>query len=97
MAVQKSTEPVKSADCQIHDKDSMLFASTAVTNGACTAIVNSTGMSTEIGKIQAQITAAAQEEEDTPLKKKLNAFGEALAQVIPPLTVSQHYNGHSTD
>lgn len=68
-------------ECQLHDKECMLFASTAITNGGCTAVVNSTGMATEIGKIQAQIQEAAEEEEDTPLKKKLNAFGETLAQV----------------
>eukprot|EP00955_Chlamydomonas_euryale_P007285 77239-Chlamydomonas_euryale.AAC.6 len=39
-------------------------------------------MNTEIGAIQSQIQEAAGEESDTPLKKKLNEFGEALAQVI---------------
>jgi Ca2+-transporting ATPase len=38
-------------------------------------------MATEIGQIQAQITEASSEEDDTPLKKKLDAFGELLAQV----------------
>lgn len=37
-------------------------------------------MSTEIGAIQRQIADAA--EEDTPLKKKLDAFGEGLAAII---------------
>jgi len=39
-------------------------------------------MSTEIGAIQRQIADAAEEEEDTPLKKKLDAFGEGLAAII---------------
>lgn len=39
-------------------------------------------MNTEIGAIQQQIAAAAEEEEDTPLKKKLDAFGEGLAAII---------------
>ena len=39
-------------------------------------------MSTEIGAIQRQIAEAAGEEEDTPLKKKLDAFGEGLAAII---------------
>lgn len=81
MAARKGAEQVPEEECQLHDKECMLFASTAITNGGCTAIVNSTGMATEIGKIQAQIQEAAEEEEDTPLKKKLNAFGETLAQV----------------
>lgn len=59
----------------------MLFAATAIANGACQGIVNAIGMSTEVGAIQQQITDAAAEEEDTPLKKKLDIFGERLAQV----------------
>jgi Ca2+-transporting ATPase len=35
-------------------------------------------MRTEIGKIQAQIQAASEEEEDTPLKQKLDRFGDQL-------------------
>lgn len=62
-------------------QDNMLFAGTAVANGSCLGIVNAIGMSTEVGKIQQQITEAAAEEEDTPLKKKLDVFGERLAQV----------------
>ena len=62
-------------------KECMLFAGTAISNGSCTGIVNDIGMSTEIGKIQAQITDAANEEEDSPLKKKLDEFGELLAKV----------------
>ena len=60
----------------------MLFAGTAVANGSCKGIVNAIGMATEVGKIQQQITEAAAEEEDTPLKKKLDVFGERLAQAM---------------
>lgn len=38
----------------------MLFGGTAVSQGSCIAIVTDIGMTTEIGKIQAQIQAAAQ-------------------------------------
>ena len=62
----------------------MLFAGTAVANGSCKGIVNAIGMATEVGKIQQQITEAAAEEEDTPLKKKLDVFGERLAQAMLP-------------
>ena len=82
VAVLKQTEPAGAEDCEIQAKDSMLFAGTAVANGACVAVVNSIGMATEIGKIQASIQEAKEEEEDTPLKKKLDEFGELLTQVI---------------
>jgi len=62
----------------------MLFAATAIANGSGLALVNSIGMATEIGKIQSQIQEAAKEEDDTPLKKKLDEFGEALAKVRQP-------------
>ena len=67
--------------CELQSKENMLFAATAVANGSGVAVVNSIGMATEIGKIQSQIQAAAKEEDDTPLKKKLDEFGEALAKV----------------
>ena len=72
----------------------MLFAATAVANGSCRGIVNAIGMDTEVGKIQQQITEAAAEEEDTPLKKKLDVFGERLAQVwtVPASLVRQGYS-----
>ena len=41
-----------------------------------------TGMSTEIGKIQANVQAAAEDDEKTPLGQKIDAFGEMLAKVI---------------
>ena len=62
-------------------KECMLFAGTAVANGAGTGVVTSIAMDTEIGKIQSQITEASKEEEDTPLKQKLDEFGELLAKV----------------
>jgi Ca2+-transporting ATPase len=59
----------------------MLFAGTAVSSGSGIGVVTSIGMQTEIGKIQSQIAAASEEEEDTPLKQKLDEFGELLAKV----------------
>lgn len=62
-------------------KECMLFAGTAVANGSGLGVVTATGMATEIGKIQSQIAAASAEEDDTPLKQKLDEFGELLAKV----------------
>ncbi|KAK6142219.1 hypothetical protein DH2020_000016 [Rehmannia glutinosa] len=58
------------------------FAGTTVVNGNCICLVTQTGMNTEIGKVHSQIHEAAQSEDDTPLKKKLNEFGEVLTAII---------------
>jgi len=65
----------------VQAKECMLFAGTAIASGSGIGIVTSIGMKTEIGKIQSQIAAASQEEESTPLKQKLDEFGELLAKV----------------
>ncbi|EFJ40103.1 hypothetical protein VOLCADRAFT_84661 [Volvox carteri f. nagariensis] len=87
VAVNKSTDPVADPNCELQAKECMVFAGTAIANGSCTAVVTSIGMATEIGKIQAQISEAAKEDDDTPLKKKLNEFGEMLAKVIAAICV----------
>eukprot|EP00892_Ulva_mutabilis_P001770 jgi/Ulvmu1/11594/UM079_0038.1 len=82
MAVIKSEDPVAQAQCELQLKDNMLFSSTAIANGSCTAVITTTGMQTEVGNIHADIQAASEEDSDTPLKRKLNAFGELLALII---------------
>ena len=72
----------------------MLFAATAISNGSGRAVVNSIGMATEIGKIQSQIQEAAKEEDDTPLKKKLDEFGEMLAKVSLNPMLCAYVNQH---
>lgn len=75
-ALPKDTENV------IQAKTNMLFAATIVVNGMGRGIVTSTGMDTEIGQIQKSVQEAAEEEESTPLKQKLDEFGELLSKVI---------------
>ncbi|PKI54895.1 hypothetical protein CRG98_024726 [Punica granatum] len=82
MPVLKGTDPVTLDDCELQCKENMVFASTVVVNGSCICVVVSTGMSTEIGKIQKQIHEASLEESDTPLKKKLDEFGGRLTTAI---------------
>ncbi|KAG8466864.1 hypothetical protein KFE25_008243 [Diacronema lutheri] len=79
--VQKVTDPV-SPDARIQAKINMAFAGTTVSNGTFVALVVATGMRTEIGKIQKDVQAAAEDEEKTPLGQKLDAFGEMLTKVI---------------
>ncbi|CAN6466082.1 unnamed protein product [Victoria cruziana] len=82
MPVIKTVNPVFMEDCELQAKECMVFAGTTVVNGSCLCVVVSTGMKTEIGKIQTQIHEASLEEQDTPLKKKLDEFGEKLTLVI---------------
>ncbi|KAG0473709.1 hypothetical protein HPP92_015566 [Vanilla planifolia] len=81
-AVNKTSHKVCSEDTDIQGKECMVFAGTTVVNGSCVCLVTQIGMNTEIGKIHSQIHEASQNEEDTPLKKKLNEFGEVLTALI---------------
>ncbi|KAE8772449.1 calcium-transporting ATPase 4, endoplasmic reticulum-type-like [Hordeum vulgare] len=81
-SVNKTAHAVPADDADIHAKDCMVFAGTTVVNGSAVFLVVHTGMATEIGKIHSQIHEALQEDDDTPLKKKLNEFGEALTKII---------------
>ncbi|CBI16213.3 unnamed protein product, partial [Vitis vinifera] len=80
-AVNKTTKVVPE-DSDIQGKKCMVFAGTTVVNGNGICLVTETGMNTEIGKVHLQIHEASQSEEDTPLKKKLNEFGELLTAII---------------
>lgn len=80
-AINKTIKAV-CEDSDIQGKKCMVFAGTVVVTGACICLVTQIGMDTEIGKVHEQIHIAAQSEEDTPLKKKLNEFGEVLTMII---------------
>lgn len=82
MPVLKGTCPVLMDDCELQAKENMVFAGTTVVNGSCVGIVTEIGMNSEIGKIQRQIHEASLEESDTPLKKKLDEFGNRLTSAI---------------
>ncbi|MFT7615897.1 MAG: Ca2+-transporting ATPase [Candidatus Woesearchaeota archaeon] len=73
--VNKHIEAVRS-DATIADQRNMLFSCTAVTKGKGIAVVTSTGMQTQIGKIAGLI--AAQPNEETPLQKKLDKLGSII-------------------
>jgi len=60
----------------------MLFSSTVISSGNATGIVAYTGMKTAIGSVHSVVQAAKEDEEDTPLKKKIDQFGDLLAKVI---------------
>ncbi|CAA7389554.1 unnamed protein product [Spirodela intermedia] len=81
-AVNKTHHKIDTEDMDIQGKECMVFAGTTVVNGTCICLVTQTGMNTEIGKVHSQIHEASQDDVETPLKKKLNEFGESLTVII---------------
>ena len=58
------------------DRKNMIFSSTTVMAGNCTAVVTETGMSTQVGKIAHLL--ANEEAPQTPLQQRLGKIGKAL-------------------
>ena len=73
--VEKTTDPIDQ-DVVIGDQTNMVFSSTVVTYGRGEAIVTSTGMKNEVGKIAGMLNAS--EKELTPLQVKLNEIGKTI-------------------
>jgi len=76
---------VKDDKAVLQDQVNMLFSGTTVVTGRAKAVVVLTGSNTAIGDIHESITA--QISEPTPLKQKLNDFGDSLAKVITVICI----------
>jgi len=74
-----------SEEAAISERRNMVFTATHVVYGRGKALVTSTGMGTEFGKI-AEMVQTAQEEE-TPLQKKLDKFAKKIAKVVVAVVV----------
>lgn len=76
---------IKDDGAVLQDQINMLFSGTTVVTGRAKALVVLTGPHTAIGDIHESITA--QISEPTPLKQKLDDFGDTLAKAITVICV----------
>lgn len=85
-SVSKDAQVVVSDEKSVkQDQVNMLFSGTTVVTGRAKAVVVLTGANTAIGDIHESISA--QISEPTPLKQKLNDFGDSLAKVITVICI----------
>ena len=95
-SVGKDTKAISDSGAVKQDQINMLFSGTTVVTGHANAVVVLTGGLTAIGDIHESITS--QLSEPTPLKEKLNDFGDMLAKVITGICILvwliniQHFN-----
>jgi len=75
LPVSKDIAPL-SEDVRVSDRKNMVFTGTTVSYGRGKAVVTSTGMHTELGKIAEEVTAV--ETEKTPLEKRTHEIGKWL-------------------
>ena len=81
--VRKTIEPAKEENTlHVSEMKNLLFSGTLVVQGNGIGVVIATGQKTQIGVIQKEVISAKEEGNETPLRKKLNEFGDKLAKVI---------------
>lgn len=78
-AVRKDAATLQDESTSIADRTNMLFMGTSVVEGKAQAVVTSTGMQTELGRIAGMIQQIP--EESTPLQRKLDLLGKQLVIV----------------
>lgn len=78
-AVMKVADTLPDASLPIGDRINMLWMGTTITSGRGAALVTSTGMRTELGRIAGLLQSVGTEW--TPLQKRLDRLGKILAVV----------------
>lgn len=72
----KDASATLDASCSLGDRKNMIYSSTTVMAGNCTAIVTETGMNTKVGRIAGLL--AEENAPQTPLQQRLGKVGKAL-------------------
>lgn len=75
--VEKNIDPIDRENLGIGDRHNMVYMGTVTTFGRGQAVVTTTGMNTELGKIADMIQTVG--DERTPLQKRLDQLGKGLA------------------
>lgn len=78
-SIEKKTEPLTGDNLVPGDQLNMVFKGTIVSNGSAKAVVATTGMNTELGKIAGMLEVGFQK---TPLQKRLAIFSKQLAVIV---------------
>ncbi len=78
-SVDKITGRLEKEDTPLADRLNMVYLGTSVVSGKGRAIITSTGMKTELGKIAGLIQGI--EDNTTPLQKKLEEFGKIIVYI----------------
>ena len=76
LPVEKISNNVLAEETPLSERFNMLYSGCSISNGRCTAIVTSTGMNTEIGRIAKLLDN--EENVQTPLQQKLAKLGKQL-------------------
>jgi Ca2+-transporting ATPase len=95
--IEKTVGVISGKDVPIGDRKNMVYTGTAVTYGRGRAVVTTTGMQTEFGKIAAMLQDV--EEEQTPLQKNLDKVGKLLGIasliIVAIVVILSIFRGHS--
>jgi Ca2+-transporting ATPase len=78
-AVSKNTRTLPE-DSSVADRKNMVFTGTNVVNGRGKAVITSTGINTEFGKVSEMVQTV--EKEDIPLKLKLDKFAKKIGIIV---------------
>ena len=70
----------ENADVPLGDRKNMCYMGSTVVYGRGKAVITTTGMDTEMGKIAGAL--AATEQEETPLQRKLDELGTLLSKLV---------------
>jgi P-type Ca2+ transporter type 2C len=84
-AIQKDALAPVAEDAPLADRVTMIFTGTTIVRGKGRAVVTSTGVKTELGRIGEMIKSVG--EQKTPLEERLEAFGKIILWVCLALSI----------